>query len=59
MSMGRIPIQLQGPGFEPFLKLSFSFINEMDEDKIPKVNKVYIVIWGTTMLPNETRLKFP
>jgi hypothetical protein len=31
----RIPFTTQGIGFEPFPKFSFSFTNEMDENKLP------------------------
>jgi hypothetical protein len=30
------PLQPRGPGFEPFLELSFSSTNKMDENKFPK-----------------------
>jgi hypothetical protein len=42
-AMVGIPLQPKGPRFEPFLsKLSFLFMNEMDENKFVKQKGVQI-----------------
>ncbi len=52
-------LQPKGFGFEPLPELSFSSMNEMDENKFPKLKKGLNCSSKGNHVPKGTRLKLP